>query len=66
MKFEVMRSLRHSVPSAVAEFTDGFVAVEFARNLTQAEGVHEVAIFLRPGKSIEVSDSGETTIHIDD
>ena len=65
MKFEVVRNggeWREPVaPVSVADFTDGFAAIEFARLLSKADGVQDVAIYLRPETTIEAA-SGAVTI----
>ena len=64
MKFEVVRNSGEwgeCTPVSVADFTDGFAAIEFARLLSQADGIRDVAIYLRPETTIEAA-SGAVTI----
>ena len=60
MKFEVVqRSSKNEMsPVSVADFSDGFAAIEFGRLLAQADGVRDVAIYLRPETTLEVVDGG--------
>ena len=58
MKFEIVRNSgewHESTPTSVVDFADGFAAIEFARLLSQADGVRGVAIYLRPETTIEAA-----------
>ena len=51
----------------VAEFTGtGFEAIEFARVLTQAEGIKAVNISLEPSTHLSVLDDGDVNIHTEE
>ena len=64
MKFEVVHNSSkwgEPTPQSAADFSDGFAAIEFARLLSQADGIRDVAIYLRPETTIEAA-SGAVTI----